>query len=212
MMATSWPSAAGDSVSVASQPSRVVLASASPRRSELLANIGLAFEVVPSDIDETDHPDEDPHAYVRRVAINKARAVDADDADIVIAADTTVDVDGMILAKPVDDDDARRMLTLLGGRTHRVHTGVAVRHQGRVVSDVATTLVTFVSLDPSLLDWYIATGEPHGRAGAYAIQGAAALLVQGVHGSVTNVIGLPLELLDSLLAEVGVSLLGLLTP
>ena len=190
----------------------MVLASASPRRSDLLTSIGLTFEVVPSDIDETEYPDEDPVTYVRRVAIDKAMAVDVDDADIVIAADTTVDVDGVILAKPVDDDDARRMLTLLGGRTHRVHTGVVVRHQGRVVSDVATTLVTFVSLDPPLLEWYIATGEPHGRAGAYAIQGAAALLVQGVHGSVTNVIGLPLELLDSLLTEAGVSLLGLLTP
>ena len=189
-----------------------MLASASPRRSDLLASIGLTFVVLPSDIDETEHPGEDPATYVRRVAIEKAMAAEAHETDIVIAADTTVDVDGTILAKPLDDDDAHRMLTLLGGRTHRVHTGVAVRYQGRVVSDVATTLVTFVPLDPPLLDWYIATGESHGRAGAYAIQGAAALLVQGVQGSVTNVIGLPLELLDSLLGEAGVSLLGLLTP
>ncbi len=189
-----------------------MLASASPRRSDLLTSIGLTFEVVPSDIDESAHLGEDPVAYVRRVAIEKAMATPVDDADIVLAADTTVDVDGMILAKPHDDDDARRMLNLLGGRTHRVHTGVAVRYQGRVVSDVVTTLVTFVALDPPLLEWYIATGEPHGRAGAYAIQGAAALLVRGVEGSVTNVIGLPLELLDSLLSAAGVSLLGLLTP
>ena len=199
-------------VSVASQPVRVVLASASPRRSDLLASIGLTFEVLPSDIDETEHPGEDPVTYVRRVAIEKAMATAAHETDVVIAADTTVDVDGMILAKPIDDDDARRMLMLLSGRAHQVHTGVAVRHQGRVVSEVATTQVTFVSLDPPLLEWYIATGEPHGRAGAYAIQGAAALLVSSVEGSVTNVIGLPLEILDSLLGEVGVSLLGLLTP
>lgn len=199
-------------MSIAPRPTRVVLASASPRRSDLLTSIGLTFEVVPSDIDESAHLGEDPVAYVRRVAIEKAMATPVDDADIVLAADTTVDVDGMILAKPHDDDDARRMLNLLGGRTHRVHTGVAVRYQGRVVSDVVTTLVTFVALDPPLLEWYIATGEPHGRAGAYAIQGAAALLVRGVEGSVTNVIGLPLELLDSLLSAAGVSLLGLLTP
>lgn len=199
-------------VSAAQRPPRVLLASASPRRSDLLASIGLAFEVLPSDIDETEHVGEDPVTYVRRVAIEKAMATDATETDIVIAADTTVDVDGVILAKPDDDDDARRMLTMLGGRTHQVHTGVAVRHQGRTVANVATTLVTFVPLDPRLLEWYIATGEPHGRAGAYAIQGAAALLVRSVQGSVTNVIGLPLEMLDSLLGEAGVSLLGLLTP
>ena len=191
---------------------RVVLASASPRRSELLTQLGLSFVVMPTDIDETERPGEDPVSYVHRLAIEKALAADVGDDVVVIAADTTVDVDGVILAKPVDDVDARRMLRLLSGRTHHVHTGIAVRHMGRVVSGVDTTLVQMVTLDESVLSWYLSTGEPYGKAGAYAIQGAAALLIEGVQGSVTNVIGLPLTLLDELLATSGVSLLRLLTP
>ncbi|CAB4865758.1 unannotated protein [freshwater metagenome] len=200
-------------VSEARPALRIVLASASPRRRELLAQIGLSFTVMPTDIDESERPDEDPVRYVRRLAVEKALAATADDdTDVVIAADTTVDVDGVILAKPADDDDARRMLRLLGGRAHRVHTGVAVRHAGVVVAEVCTSVVRFVPLSADLVEWYVGTGEPHGKAGGYGIQGAAALLVDGVEGSVTNVIGLPLALLDQLLAEAGVSLLGLLTP
>ena len=191
---------------------RVVLASASPRRSELLAQIGMSFEVMPTDIDETEHPGEDPVSYVRRLAIEKAQAAQVDDGVIVIAADTTVDLDGMILAKPSDDSDALRMLGLLAGRTHQVHTGMAIRYQGRVAAEVKTSLVTMKASDDQWLRWYVATGEPHGKAGAYGIQGAAAVFVDSVQGSVTNVIGLPLSLLEQLLAEVGVSLLRLLTP
>jgi septum formation protein len=195
---------------------RVVLASASPRRSELLTQIGMSFEVMPTDIDETEHPGEDPVSYVRRLAIEKAlAAVVGDDAGenvVVIAADTTVDLDGMILAKPADDADALRMLGLLAGRTHRVHTGVAIRYQGRVAAEVNTSLVSMKASDDQWQRWYVATGEPHGKAGAYGIQGAAAVFVDSVQGSVTNVIGLPLSLLEQLLAEVGVSLLRLLTP
>ena len=132
--------------------------------------------------------------------------------EVVIAADTTVDVDGVILAKPSDDADARRMLGLLGGRTHLVHTAVAVRRGDLVVSDVCTSAVTMVPFSAELIEWYVATGEPYGKAGAYAIQGAAALLVSGVQGSVSNVIGLPLALVDELLTRAGVSLLRLLTP
>ena len=191
---------------------RVVLASASPRRRELLAQIGMSFEVMPTDIDETEHPGEDPVSYVRRLAIEKAQAAQVDDGVIVIAADTTVDLDGMILAKPSDDSDALRMLGLLAGRTHQVHTGMAIRYQGRVAAEVKTSLVTMKASDDQWLRWYVATGEPHGKAGAYGIQGAAAVFVDSVQGSVTNVIGLPLSLLEQLLAEVGVSLLRLLTP
>ncbi len=191
---------------------RLVLASASPRRSELLAQIGLTFVVMPTDIDETERPGEDPVSYVHRLAIEKALAAPADPGDVVIAADTTVDVDGLILAKPLDDTDARRMLTLLSGRAHEVHTAVAVRYMDRVVSDVCTSTVSMVPISAEILHWYVGTGEPYGKAGAYAIQGAAALLIDGVQGSVTNVIGLPLAMVDQLLAAAGVSLLRLLTP
>lgn len=197
---------------------RIVLASASPRRSELLSQIGLSFSVQPTDIDESERPGEDPVSYVQRLAIGKVMVPGADGdgegdgAQLFVAADTTVDVDGQILAKPEDDTDARRMLGLLSGRTHQVHTGVAVRFQGRVSVAVCTSLVTMAVLGDELIDWYIGTGEPHGKAGAYAIQGAAAMLVTGVEGSVTNVIGLPLHLLDQLFGDVGISLVRLLTP
>ena len=151
-------------------------------------------------------------SYVRRLAIEKALAAVVGDDVVVIAADTTVDLDGMILAKPADDADALRMLGLLAGRTHQVHTGVAIRYQGRVAAEVNTSLVSMKASDDQWLRWYVATGEPHGKAGAYGIQGAAAVFVDSVHGSVTNVIGLPLSLLEQLLSEVGVSLLRLLTP
>lgn len=189
---------------------RVILGSGSPRRRELLTNLGLDFVVAPADIDETEHPGEAPIPYVHRLAIEKAMAVDAADDDIVIAADTTVDVDGAIFAKPVDDDDARRMLGVLSGRDHLVHTGVAVRHGGRVESDVVTTVVTMSRLSTELLEWYVGTGEPHGKAGAYAMQGGAAVLVSGVHGSVSNVIGLPMTMLATLLERAGVPLPSLL--
>ena len=195
---------------------RIVLASASPRRSELLLQIGLRFTVQPTDIDESERFGEDPVSYVRRLAVGKVMAAGADAevdrAQLFVAADTTVDIDGQILAKPEDDDDARRMLGLLSGRTHQVHTGVAVRFQGHVSSMVCTSSVTMAVLGAELIDWYIGTGEPHGKAGAYAIQGAAAMLVTEVQGSVTNVIGLPLHLLDQLFDDVGISLVRLLTP
>jgi len=167
---------------------------------------------MPADIDETELPGEDPATYVRRLAVEKA-AVGAFAADdIVIAADTTVDVDGQILGKPEHEADVRRMLGLLSRRTHDVHTGVAVRHCGRTEVAVATTLVTMVAIDEARLQWYIATGEPFGKAGAYAMQGAAAALVARIEGSVSNVIGLPLAVLDDLLARFDLSLVALATP
>lgn len=189
---------------------RVILASASPRRSDLLGQLGLEFVIAPTHIDETEHPGEHPVAYVRRVALEKAQAVSGCGDDIVIAADTTVDVDGTILAKPVDDDDARRMLRLLSGRAHRVHTGVAVRHGGRVVVDVGTTVVKMAPITDETMEWYIGTGEASGKAGGYAIQGEAAALIDGVQGSLSNVIGLPLGLLDQLMTSIGISLPALI--
>jgi septum formation protein len=186
---------------------RLVLASSSPRRSELLRSAGLAFDVVPADIDETVHPGETPLAYVTRLSQEKAAAVVGrlDGDAFVLAADTTVDVGGHILEKPVDDDDARRMLRLLSGRTHQVHTGVTVSWfsptgVSGAITEVAETAVTFAELSEAAIDWYLSTGEHVGKAGAYGIQGAAGAFVERLGGSVTNVIGLPLAQSLALLA------------
>ena len=175
----------------------LVLASSSARRSELLSQVGLNFEVRPADIDESVHAGEPPIEYVRRLSVEKAAAV-ARPGEIVVAADTTVEVDGVILAKPFDGDDARRMLRLLSGRVHEVHTGVTVAMTGATGrpattrTEVISTAVTFVELDDATVNWYVRTGEPDGKAGGYAIQGAGGALVERLDGSVTNVIGLPL--------------------
>lgn len=187
---------------------QIVLASASPRRRELLAQLGLDLTIVVPDVDETPLPGEDPVAYVRRVAIAKAHVVAAPADALVIAADTTVDLGGEILAKPVDADDARAMLRRLSARTHRVHTGVAVRRGDRTLSDVVTSLVTFTPLTPATIDWYVGTGEPLDKAGAYAVQGAGGVFVQRVRGSVSNVVGLPLHAVARLAAALGVRLAG----
>lgn len=187
---------------------RLVLASGSPRRRELLETLGISFEVVPADIDESIHDGEGPVAYVRRLGGEKALAVAASrPGRVVVAADTCVDVDGAILGKPTDADDARRMLRLLAGRSHAVHTGVAVVGGDRVETAVETTTVTFSVLTPALIDWYVGTGEPFDKAGGYGIQGKAAVLVERIDGSVTNVIGLPLALLARLTEAIGRPLL-----
>ena len=179
--------------------SRLVLASASPRRAELLRSVGLDFEVLPADIDEATRPDEQPASYVARLSQEKAAAVSGriDGPVVVVAADTTVDVDGRILEKPIDDDDARRMLHLLSGREHLVHTGVTVTRFPETRAEgtetvVVETAVRFVELSDRSIDWYLSTGEHLGKAGAYGLQGAAGAFVERVEGSVSNVIGLPL--------------------
>jgi septum formation protein len=169
----------------------LVLASGSPRRSMLLVQVGLEFEVRRPDIDETPLVGELPTDYVARLSARKASAVARPD-EIVVAADTTVEIDQMILEKPTDDNDARRMLRMLSGRTHHVHTGFTVIGSNRSVTDVVTTAVTFVELTNQMIDWYVGTGEPRDKAGAYAIQERGAALVKSVEGSVTNVVGLPL--------------------
>jgi septum formation protein len=182
---------------------RLVLASGSPRRRQLLETIGLRFDAIPPDIDETPHPNEDPRAYVERLAREKAGAVTASPGDVVLAADTTVAFDGHILGKPADAADARRMLLLLSDQTHEVHTGMAVRTGGRTVTRVATTFVTMVTISEADIAWYVGTGEPLDKAGAYALQGAGGLLVRAVEGSSSNVVGLPLAELAELLAAAG---------
>jgi len=174
---------------------RIVLASASPRRRELLRQLGVEFDIVVPDIDEMPIGREDPVRYVRRLAEAKALAVAAQvDSDaLIIAADTTVDLGGDILGKPVDADEARSMLRRLSARTHRVHTGVALRVGELVRSEVVTSLVTFTPLTDSTIEWYVGTGEPLDKAGAYAIQGSGGVFVQRVRGSVSNVVGLPLH-------------------
>ena len=186
---------------------RVVLASASPRRHELLSQIGVNFTVRVPDIDESPVEGEPSVLYVRRLASAKAAAVHAATDELVIAADTTVEIDASILGKPRDNADAASMLRQLSGRTHRVHTGLAVLLGDREQVDVCTTLVRFVTLDEATIQWYLATGEPLGKAGAYAIQGAGAALVSRIDGSVSNVIGLPLHLAIDLARRSGVDLL-----
>ena len=173
----------------------VVLASRSPRRVELLKQLVTDFTVLPADIDETPHANEDPVSYVKRLALEKARAVYmvSDSHAIVIGADTTVDLDGHILGQPVDDDDARQMLRRLSGATHKVHTGVAVVSAKGEQVEVVSSTVTFLDLQPEMLEWYIGTGESVGKAGSYAIQGHGSALVASSTGSMPNIIGLPLE-------------------
>jgi septum formation protein len=136
---------------------------------------------------------------VRRLAVAKALAVEGDP---VLAADTIVEVDGEILGKPLDAADARRMLGRLSGRSHHVHTGVAVRSGERVEVDVATTMVRLVALTDAAVEWYLATGEPFDKAGAYAVQGAGGVFVEAIRGSVSNVVGLPLATAASLLSHI----------
>jgi septum formation protein len=187
---------------------RLVLASASPRRRELLARLGLDPLIRPADIDETPRPGEDPHDLVVRLASAKAATSlargDAEDGtDVVLAADTEVVLDGQVLGKPRDRDDAARILRRLAGRTHEVVTGVAVRRGGTARATRVTTEVRFRSLSDPEIAWYVATGEPDGKAGAYGLQGAGAALVERIDGSDTNVIGLPLAETITLLRQVG---------
>lgn len=172
-------------------PTSLVLASGSPRRATLLRQCGLEFEVRRPDIDETPLPGEAPTDYVARLSSEKAIVVTGPN-EIVIAADTTVDLDGAILEKPTDHADAVRMLASLSGRTHLTHTGVTVVGSLSASTRVVTTAVTFIDLTDDMIQWYVGTGEPADKAGAYAIQGGAAAFVERIEGSVSNVVGLPL--------------------
>ncbi|HOO00469.1 MAG TPA: nucleoside triphosphate pyrophosphatase [Syntrophales bacterium] len=182
----------------------LVLASASPRREELLALMGLDFEVVPSSVDEAFMPGERPEDHVLRLAREKALSVAASRPEAwVLGADTIVVIDGEVLGKPETPRQAREMLTRLSGATHEVFTGFAVVRAkgGLIASRRVRSLVTFRDLTPDEIAWYTATEEPYDKAGAYAVQGAGAFFIREIRGSYTNVMGLPLcEVVDTLKA------------
>lgn len=181
----------------------LLLASASPRRRELLTRVGVVIEVAPADVDETVRPGEDAVAYAARLAADKADAAAARFADRwVLAADTVVEIGGAILGKAADESEARDMLARLSGSTHRVTTAFCLDGPGQRTERSVTTDVTFRSLSADEIDDYVRAGEWRGKAGAYAVQGMAAAMVSEVRGSITNVIGLPLaEVVDALVAS-----------
>ncbi|MFN8060090.1 MAG: Maf family protein [Vicinamibacterales bacterium] len=197
---------------------RLILASASPRRADLLRSAGYDFETVTAEVDESPLAGETPEAYVARLATEKARAalrmldrlgrgsgpggpLEPPHAPVVLAADTTVVVDGLILGKPASEDDAVGMLRRLSGRPHVVLTGVALVQGSAWTLDVASTTVWMAPVSERDIRWYVATGEPFGKAGAYAIQGLASRFVERVDGSYSNVVGLPVALVHRRLLE-----------
>ena len=183
---------------------RVVLASASPRRRELLTLIGIAHTVRPADIDETLHDGEAPDEYAERLARTKAGTAAGNDSTIAIGSDTIVVIDDEVLGKPRNHDDAARMLRKLSGRTHTVYTAVAVQRGDRVASAVERVEVTFRPITDDAIAAYIATGEPMDKAGAYGIQGFGATIVARIEGDYFAVMGLALGTMVDLMARVGV--------
>ena len=195
---------------------KYILASASPRRKEILSNLGLDFTVLVADADETCDID-DPGERVEFISLKKclaardrliAEGMDPADAEtVIIASDTLVTLDGEFLGKPRDEDDAIRMIDLLEGRTHTVASGIAVWHKGRTVTAHELTGVTFAPMNPAEVRAYVATGESFGKAGGYAIQGHAARYITGIHGDYFNVVGLPVRrLYETLRMVFGISL------
>jgi septum formation protein len=180
---------------------RIVLASASPRRAELLRAAGIDFDVQPANVDETIAAGESPNEYVSRLAEAKARLVyERDVRRTVLAADTAVVVDAHILGKPLDEADASRMLQMLSGRAHEVLTAVSVFHPGQIVDTrVDVTTVEFAPLSDADINWYVSSGEPMDKAGAYAVQGLASRFVTRIEGSYSNVVGLPVALVYQML-------------
>jgi nucleoside triphosphate pyrophosphatase len=183
---------------------RLVLASSSPRRAELLRAADFEFEIAPASIDERARPDERPADYVMRLASEKAGSVQSTQPCndcFVLGADTAVVVDDEILGKPESDADAARMLARLSGRSHHVLTGVSVRHADREVGAVESTTVWFTELTSDEVTWYVRSGEGRDKAGAYAIQGRAARFIPRIDGSYSNVVGLPIALVQALIAQ-----------
>lgn len=181
---------------------KLILASGSPRRAEILTSVGWDFTKHVADIDEAEHDGELPQDYVVRLAREKAAAVaDQYPDDFVLGADTTVVIDGQIMGKPVDLDDARRMLTLLSGNWHEVLTGVAVVRNCVVKSDFQSTRVKFASMSATEIDFLAERGDPLDKAGAYAVQAQAALFIEGIEGDYWNVVGLPVSLVYRLVSD-----------
>jgi septum formation protein len=191
----------------------LILASSSPRRRELLAACGMPFQVIPASIDEHPLRDEPAAAYVRRLALAKAEAVaQRHPRAVVLGADTTVTIDGRLLGKPQGLDEARQMLRQLSGNMHEVLTGVAVLSLemtgsacAQRASEVVASRVLMRHLTEATIAWYLATGEPLDKAGAYAVQGLGAALIEWVEGSYTNVVGLPLTETLALLRRFGIA-------
>src|SRR2546421_4809862 len=200
------PSVLTSSVRIMIQLPKIILASASPRRTEILRTVGWPFETLAVDIDESRRDGEDAAGYVQRLALDKAETAAARRRDLtVVGADTTVTIDDHILEKPTDDADATRMLRLLNNRRHRVITGVAVVDRTRSFTKVAyeETEVKFAPLSDAEIQWYVATGEPMDKAGAYAIQGLGARFIERIRGDYFNVVGLPVRLLYELIKSAG---------
>jgi septum formation protein len=190
---------------------RIILASSSPRRADLLRAIGVEFEVAPSSIQERPHAGEAPADYITRLARAKVVGIARQrEQGLVIGADTIVVLDGKILGKPADGADAIRMLRSLSGRWHAVMTGVALYEVGtrQEVADYDKTLVRFGQMSETEIAWYVKTGEPMDKAGAYGIQGLASLFIEEIAGNYFNVVGLPLPLVYRLARRLGYSFIG----
>ena len=185
---------------------QIVLASRSPRRKDILEKLNWSFVIDPPDIDESPLKDESPINYVQRISAAKADLVARrhDQQCIVIAADTTVELNGEIFGQPRDLDEARLMIQKLSGKTHNVHTAISVRHNLETANAVDTSSVTMREVSGELLEWYIGTGESIGKAGAYAVQGHGAAMVADLAGEIDTVIGLPVGLLIGMLGNLGI--------
>ena len=181
----------------------LILASSSPRRAELLRAAGIEFTIRIPDVDETREPDESPRDYALRLSREKATIV-AEGDELVLGADTIVVINNEIAGKPADLDDARRMLGALNGRRHEVLTGVTLLRGDRVLSGIESTRVTFARMSESEIEWYVSTGEPMDKAGAYGIQGYASRYIERIEGSYTNVVGLPLNLIYRMAKKLGI--------
>ncbi len=193
---------------MAEKETKIILASSSPRRADLLRNIGVAFEAVPSEIHEWPHSDEAPPDYIIRLARAKVIAVARErDSGLVIGADTIVVLDGRLLGKPESKEDAANMLRQLAGRWHAVMTGVALYDAAsrREVADYDKTLVRFAQLSEKEIEWYVETGEPMDKAGGYGIQGAGGIFIEEIAGNYYNVVGLPIPLVYRLAKRLGYS-------
>lgn len=189
----------------------IILASSSPRRADLLAAIGVDFQIIPSLIHERVHPDESPGDYITRLARAKVVAVARlCETGLIIGADTVVVLDGVLMEKPGSRQDAGRMLRELSGRWHAVLTGVALFDAAthREVADYEKTLVRFARLTDQEIDWYLESGEPMDKAGAYGIQGMAAMFIEEIAGNYSNVVGLPIPLVYRLARRLGYSFTG----
>ena len=189
----------------------IILASQSPRRKELMGQIGLKFKVVSPNVDEQVEGNPSPAQLVEELSLRKAQAVarQAGEDELIIAADTVVALEGVVLGKPKTERDAFSMLSALSGNRHYVYTGVTIIQGGRTETQHEVTTVTFRELEPDEISYYIATGEPMDKAGAYGIQGLGALLVSNIDGDYFNVMGLPVYRLGRMLAGFGVDLLAL---